>query len=568
MEQRGRLFGFLLLGSLVASSCAPAGSITSARGEAGSASPGLKRTLVMISPGELPTYSDKEMLPSGVAVTVRTRGKELLNAKLALRDERGLPFPVLAESLPELNTPSWRVFADGQMETTYPLRPNLTWHDGQPLSAQDFVFAARVYATPDFGVVRGSFRFVQEVAAPDPRTVVIRWNQPYPDAVEDVGVLPPLPRHILEQPYQGLEPDPFLGLPFWRENYVGAGAFKLEHREPGAFFEVSAFDGFALGRPKIDRIRVTYVPDTNVGIATLLSGEAQFYMEGSLYGEDGLIIQQQWGATGGIVLYEPVSPRAIGMQMRPEFAVPRQLASDGRVRRALAYAIDREALVEAVTAGQGLLRDVYTHPKADYYDVVAQAVAVRYRHDPRRAQQLLEEAGFTRGSGGSWITPDAERFTLEHWYIQGGNNERESTILLDGLRRFGIDPTLHQWGVLRTSAEERAKTSGMFAGSIRLDQFHSNDIARPETRWRGSNRYGYSNPEVDRLTDAYNTTIDRSERIQVIAHLERILMEDLPALPLYYNPRVIAYAAGLKGVAPKLVDEGGVERGIWEWQWN
>jgi peptide/nickel transport system substrate-binding protein len=357
-----------------------------------------------------------------------------------------------------------------------------------------------------------------------------------------------------------------MSLPFWREQYVGAGAFRLDHREPGAFFEVSAFDGFALGRPRIEKVKVIYIPDTNTSIATLLSGEAHFQMEGNLYGEDGLIIERQWG-TGGTVLFEPNSPRAIGIQMRPEFAVPTQLASDVRVRKALAYAIDREALLEAVTAGRGLLRDVYTHPNADYYETVARAVTVRYRYDERRAQQLLGDAGFALGADG-WTTPTGARFTLEQWYIGGGNNERESTILVEGMRRFGIGATSQLWGVQRTSAEDRAKTSGLFAGSISLDQFHSNDMARPESRWRGQNRYGYFRPEVDRLTDAYQTTLDRSQRIQVIAQLEAYLMDDLPALPLYFNPRVIAYAAGLKGVPVKLVDEGGVERRIWEWSWE
>ena len=54
--------------------------------------------------------------------------------------------------MPQLNTESWRVFPDGRMETTYALKPNLAWHDGAPLTADDFVFAWRVYATPELGV--------------------------------------------------------------------------------------------------------------------------------------------------------------------------------------------------------------------------------------------------------------------------------------------------------------------------------------------------------------------------------------------------------------------------------
>jgi peptide/nickel transport system substrate-binding protein len=527
------------------------------------------RTLVMISPGELPSFADKQILPAGAAVTTRMRGKEIVNAKLAFRDEQGLPFPVLAETLPELNTDSWRVFPDGRMETTYRLRPNLTWHDGLPITAEDWAFAWRVYATPEFGVARtGGFRFVEEVTALDPRTVVLRWRQPYPQAVEEIDVLPPLPRHILNEPFAQLEPDPFMSLAFWRDEYVGAGPYRLERREPGAFFEASAFEGFAFGRPRIDRVRVIYIPDTNTGIATLLSGEAHFYMESALFGEDGIVLERQWGPGGGNVLYEPISPRAMGIQQRPEVAIPTELGSDARVRRGLAYATDREALLEAITGGKGLLRDVYTHPQADYYETVLRAVPVRYRYDARRAQQLLEEVGFTRAPDGGWLTPRGDRFTLEQWYIAGASNERESNILVAGWRSFGIEASSHLWGVQRTSAEERAKISGLFGGSHNVDDFHTRDTARPETRWTGSNRYGFVNREYDRLVEAWETTLARSERIQHLAQMERIVMEELPTIPLYYNPRVIAYAAGLKGVARKLVDDGGVERKLWEWEWQ
>jgi peptide/nickel transport system substrate-binding protein len=193
--------------------------------------------------------------------------------------------------------------------------------------------------------------------------------------VEDTEVLPPLPRHLLEQPYEQLEREPFMSLPFWTSEYVGAGAFKLDLREPGAYFEAVAFERFIFGRPRIDRIRVIYIPDTNTGLATLLSGEAHFYMEGALYGEDGITLERQWGPDRGVVLYEPISPRAMGIQTRPEYATPPELATDVRARHAVAYAMDREELLEVITSGKGLLRDVYSHPQADYYETILRAVA-------------------------------------------------------------------------------------------------------------------------------------------------------------------------------------------------
>src|SRR5437660_4655661 len=71
------------------------------------------------------------------------------NAMLELVDGAGVAHPYLAEALPALNTQSWRVLADGRMETSYRLRPELTWHDGTPLSAEDFAFAWQAITKPE-----------------------------------------------------------------------------------------------------------------------------------------------------------------------------------------------------------------------------------------------------------------------------------------------------------------------------------------------------------------------------------------------------------------------------------
>jgi peptide/nickel transport system substrate-binding protein len=535
--------------------------------------PRIDRTLVMMSSGEPASFATKQIVPSGAATGKGTEAKVVLNAALAFLDERGLPYPVLAESLPQLNSGDWRVFPDGKMETIYHLKPNLTWHDGQPLTAEDFVFAWRVYAVPDHGVANSAgFKFIEEVTAPDPRTVHIRWKGPYTGAGGvDGTVFSPLPRHLLEQPFQTLAADPFLSLPFWTSEYVGAGPWKLSRNEPGAFFEATAFDGFVFGRPKIDRVRVTYVPDSNTAVANMLSGNSHYVIESLLFGEEGLVLEQQWGPGGGTVLWESILGRVLDFQYRPEYAVPQQLATDVRVRQAVAYAIDKEATMAAVTAGKGILRDVFTHPDADYYNEVIRSVSTQVRYDPRRAEQLLLDAGFTRGADGFWAGPTGQRFTLEQWYIGSTTNERESHILVDSWRRFGIDASSHLWGVQRTSNEDRSKTSGVFAGAGHNDgyaTYHSSLIPRPETRWTGGNRLGFTTPEFDRLIDAYDTALDRTQRIQHIVQMERMVAEGMNAIVLYYSPRVIAHVPNLKGVVKNLIPEAGPERRIWQWEWQ
>src|SRR5262249_28866668 len=150
--------------------------------------------------------------------------------------------PYLAEALPELNTESWQVAEDGTMQTSYHLRPNLTWHDGVPLTADDFVFGLDVYKTPELGSAKTEpISLIDDIQAPDDGTVLVTGTARSrgPAALSSVasianGGFQPFPRHILDQPYRQDTPDAFANEAYWSTQYVGAGPYKLEHWEPGA----------------------------------------------------------------------------------------------------------------------------------------------------------------------------------------------------------------------------------------------------------------------------------------------------------------------------------------------
>jgi peptide/nickel transport system substrate-binding protein len=103
------------------------------------------RTLVAAVRVEPATLAMRTLHPSGVALYL---SKGMFNAGIAYLDDKAQPLPHLAEALPKLNTDSWKIAPDGHMETTYRLKAGTKWHDGQPLTADDFVFAWRVYTTP------------------------------------------------------------------------------------------------------------------------------------------------------------------------------------------------------------------------------------------------------------------------------------------------------------------------------------------------------------------------------------------------------------------------------------
>jgi peptide/nickel transport system substrate-binding protein len=147
----------VLVSAMIVAACAPAAqpAPSAARQQGGERGPAAgdqpSRTLVAAVRVEPDTLAARALRTArGVALDLSRR---MFNAEMALLNDAGQPTPYLAERLPQLNTDSWRVFPDGRMETTYRLRPNLIWHDGTPLSAQDWVFAWQVYGSPDWAAL-------------------------------------------------------------------------------------------------------------------------------------------------------------------------------------------------------------------------------------------------------------------------------------------------------------------------------------------------------------------------------------------------------------------------------
>src|SRR5438045_3194674 len=103
------------------------------------------RTLVVATRAEPPSLNPKPFRQLGLTADLSAR---IFNAGLTIRNDAGLPVPYLAQEVPQLNTDSWQVAADGSMETTYQLKPGIVWHDGQALTADDLAFAYEVFSTP------------------------------------------------------------------------------------------------------------------------------------------------------------------------------------------------------------------------------------------------------------------------------------------------------------------------------------------------------------------------------------------------------------------------------------
>jgi len=554
-------------GALV--SCAPSPAPSASRAVESPATQA-QRTLVIAVRGELPSVAAKPIVPVTGALAPPTT---LFNATLDYSDERGIPQPYLAEALPQVNTETWRVLPDGRMETQYTLKPNLTWQDGTTLTADDFVFGWRVYATPDFGVSTAPpVGQMEEVSAPDARTVLIRWKGLYGDAISMQNDFQALPRHLLQDSLGQLDPVAFAGLAFWTGEYVGLGPYRVSGWEPGTYIDGTAFDGYVFGRPKIDKIRVQVFSDPNAAMAGLLSGQVHFVGDFVFSETDGATLEERWAGTeGGKVLYAPVELRLSVIQLRPEYADPAALL-DVRVRHALADSIDAATAVEVLSDNKGLLTTTLTTPASPYYSQI-EPVITKHGYDPRQAQQYLEEAGYVKGANGIYADRSGKSLSLGVWSSSGPKNEREAAVYADSMRRVGIDASTNVFSAEQLrDAQARALIPGVGIrgfGQKRIEAYTSQQIPRPENRWQGDNRGGWSNAEYDQLMASYVKTLDTNQRVQQLAQMEKIFSEEVPGIPHFFSAIVNAHTSDIQGPVARQTPESGIGYlYVHKWTWR
>jgi peptide/nickel transport system substrate-binding protein len=462
--------------------------------------------------------------------------EELVSAGLVGIAPMGEPVPVMAEAVPSLDNNLWRVLPDGRMETTWKLKDGLKWHDGAPVTVDDVLFAVRVgqdRELPEFG--HAGFRSLAGVRALDARTIVAEWKEPYilADNMFSFEFALPLPRHLLEDTYLNNK-EAFTRHPYWTYQFVHAGPFMVREFAPKERLLLEANPDFALGRPKFDEVEVRFIPDTNTLIANVLSGEVDLIIGGRSFSVAEL---QQAAASwsGGKMDFHPPQATIVAWPQFMNSDPPAQL--DVRFRRALAHAIDRQELNNLVTGGLAPTTDFIVPPGAPEFAAVAPSV-VQYPYDPRRAAQLLEDAGYPL-VGDTRRDAQGKELSIEVMGNRGGDNEQATLFLADSWRRVGVkgEPRIGDFNreaqALRSGFRVRLHDLSM-AQPRKLTWFHSSEIPTADNRFRGNNFMRYVNPELDALIDRFFVTVPPPERVEVMKHIARHVTDQAVEIALYY----------------------------------
>jgi peptide/nickel transport system substrate-binding protein len=266
--------------------------------------------------------------------------------------------------------------------------------------------------------------------------------------------------------------------------------------------------------------------------------------------DDARTLEREWQARGetGMTLGTPSQIRFTTFQLRAEVMDPPEM-SDVRVRKAIAHAIDNEASFDVITNGKGKIVAVPVPDDERFWPIFEDHP--KYAHDPRRAQQLLDDAGFRRGGDGLYRSPGGRPFAFELGFIPQASNERENAIWVDNLRQVGLDakPQGHSVAALRATASARSSFPALFTGSgTRLTDLGLDDIPTPDNRWQGRNYGSWRNEEYTEIVKAFEVTLEPSQRHQLLRDMGRFYYEHLPGLAHYLTPIVNAWGPDLTNV--------------------
>ena len=447
-------------------------------------------------------------------------GRRIVETLVTFPDESTQVVPGLAES--------WAISKDG-LKYTFKLRKGVSFHDGTPLNAEAVKFSIERQIIPEHPFNKlGKYPFanyffgnVKAVEAVDPHTVEFILKEPRasflavltagaasivsPTAVRKLGVDYPL-------------------------TPVGTGPFKFVAWDRGQRVVLEKNAGYWKHPVKIDRVIYRPIVEGQARLTELLTGALDLIVDTppdfvpQLESNPKVMVLKQVGVH---VWY-----LGINNQKKP--------FDDKRVRQALNYAVNKEALVRDVLKGTGSFSRGPVLPNTWGADAALKA----YPYDPERAKKLLAEAGYPSG------------FSTTLWVPESGSGMQlpvaMSTVIQSNLKAVGVNVALQtmEWGAYL--AKLRTKEQDLFALSWMAGNEDPDLVMYPllhSSQWtpNGPNRALYKNEKYDELLHQARLTTDQKKRAELYREAQRILVDDAPWVFVDHEIQTAAHAKRVQG---------------------
>lgn len=438
---------------------------------------------------------------------------------------------------------SW-VFQDDGKSLLLRLVSGATFHDGKPITSDDVAFSIMaIKAVHPFSTMLAP---VERVDTPTPQLAIIRLKHEYPALLLALSpaLCPIMPRHVFGDG-QDLRTHPR------NANPVGSGPFKLAGFVPNQHITLDRHPGFFMpNRPKVDRLVFRVLTDPTIQMLEIERGGIHM----TAAAVPATHIEQARKMKGVRVLDK--GGDAIGPVGWLEFNLRHKPFDDPRVRKGIAYAIDKDFIVKALHRGTS---QVATGPIAPGSPYFSNDRVEPYRLDLARADKLLDEAGLKKNAAGI-------RLTMQLDYQPGipDNYELIANYLKPQLRKVGIDvsvrssPDFATWAKRVSNWEHEATISGAFMWGDPAIGVHRSWVSSNIRKGVPfSNTPGYANPKVDDLLARAIVERDDARRKALYAEFQRTLAQDLPVAFTHVWSRKLVVRQELTG-APEGIWGGAV----------
>jgi peptide/nickel transport system substrate-binding protein len=408
------------------------------------------------------------------------------------------------------------------------------WHDGVEFTAEDCLFTYQRLTDPKVATPYGSSYIDVLKAEPIGKYLFrVTYKEPFSPALES-WAMGMIPKHLLAG--KDINTDPF------NRNPVGTGPYKFKEWVAGQKIVLVANDSYFEGRPNIDQFIYRIIPDSSTMFQELLSGGVDFmgltplqYLRKS----ETRRIRENYRK----FRYPANGFTYLGYNQR------NSLFSEKKVRQALAYAIDRQSIIDGIVLGLG-------KPCTGPFSYVSWAYnphAKSYPYDPERAKRMLAEAGWKETNSDGVLEKNGRPFQFTILTNQG-NNERIRTaeIIQQNFKKIGIDAKIRvmEWQAFLQQIDERSFDAIILGWNMGRDPDMYDIWHSSKTKKGEYNFIGYKNTEVDRLLVAGRRTFDVEKRKIIYYRIHQILADEQPYAFLYVPDATPVVHKRFKGIKP------------------
>jgi peptide/nickel transport system substrate-binding protein len=488
-------------------------------------------------------------------------GSRIFYEPLVSFDPEGNLVPVLAAEVPSLQNGG--VARDG-LSVTWKLKRNVQWHDGKPLTADDFVFTWEYAADPATNAIStGTYKEVARIEKLDAHTIKIVYQKPNPAWFQTFGgTLCVLPKHVFE-PFKGAKS---------REapanlKPVGTGPYRIVDFKPGDAVRAELNPSYHEANwPFFDRLEVKGGGDAvSAARAVIQTGEYDFAW--NIQVEDDVLRRMEQGGKGRT----DIAPAAGIEHLLCNFSDPwtevdgersspksqHPFLTDPAVRQALALLIDRASIQEQLYGRQG-------QPTANYLNAPSRfrSPNTRWEFNVDKANAVLDQAGWKRGADGI-RAKDGKRLKMLYQTSINPVRQKTQAIVKQAAAKAGIEMELKSVvaSVYFGSDPGNPDTSSKFWADLQMyafnmtagpepqrfmDPFVSWEIASKANNWSGRNNTRWRNEEYDRAWRAAESEMDPVKRAAHFVRMNDLLTQHNVIVPMIWRANISAISNKLR----------------------